>query len=116
MLLLHDVGDIFLYAAKSATYKGISSSFLFGTFAVVFFVSRIILFPIFCIAPAVSGGVLFIWGSLKAHPSNSVALILPIMLIGLYVLHLIWWKMIWGMILKAVKDKKVDKDVRSDSD
>lgn len=53
IMCLHDLGDIFLYAAKSAQYRGYKSlaDVLFGLFAISFYLARLLFFPIALVFP-----------------------------------------------------------------
>ena len=118
VLLTHDIADIFLYSAKASSYIGFktASNALFTVFAITFFLSRLVIFPLFCICPAVTAGHLFIVGKWKVNHDFRPALVLPPMLVGLQALHIFWWFLIWRMIRKGIKEKRVDKDVRSDEE
>ena len=113
VLLLHDVVDIFLYAAKSFNYKRykFAADVTFGIFAFLFLACRIILLPIYCIIPSVIAMILTFQGT-----HLILSLMLPIMLTCLYGLQLFWWRIIWGMVLETLSGKRIEKDSRSDED
>jgi hypothetical protein len=118
ILLTHDVADIFLeagkcfnYASKAKGRKWASTvcDTLFGIFAVVFFVSRLILYPKYMVysliteSPSIFGGT---WTGYWVFSS----------LLGtLQVLHIFWFSLILRMIYKLVTTG-IDKDERSDDD
>ena len=55
VLIIHDVSDIFLEAAKVNLYMGLNSTknILFGLFAAVFFVSRLVVYPLRVLWPII---------------------------------------------------------------
>ena len=116
VLLLHDIGDIFLYSAKTILYKKYQATadVLFGVFAVTFFTSRIVLYPLICVIP--SWQRLFpVIGSLVSFDEWIMAS-LPSLLAILYCLQVFWWTLIWRMIKRTLSQKSIEKDVRSDTD
>ena len=121
VLLLHDVVDIFLYAAKSFIYtrRQTIADILFGCFALVFFTARILLFPIYCVLPAYYGYYeeCFVTNMVAKKPTAAYLLATaPLMLSGLYVLQLFWWVMITKLIKQVFSGAPVDKDSRSDEE
>jgi TLC domain len=104
VLIIHDVVDIFLYLAKTLKVMKFetSATVSFVLFTVSFFVLRLVHFPIVCILS--SWYTNFGWMKL-----------LPLMLAGLYVLHLIWFKMVLKVIQKTLKENKTT-DVRSEEE
>ena len=109
VLLVHDVADIFLYSAKVAVYnkRTFLADILFACFAMVFFVSRLAAFPVYCVLPA--------WRYLVQF--DSLILIIPVFLTVLLALHVLWGRLIAKMVLAFIDpNQTVDKDCRSDDD
>jgi len=123
ILPIHDIVDIFLYAAKSLHYSRVSNrgvDGVFMAFVVVFFVSRLVVYPLYCVWP-----VLDIWtirqvtgGVVRYHWDVPGGVLLPTFLCILQVLHLFWFGLILKMVFKTVKQKAlhVEKDIRSDDE
>jgi len=114
----HDIADIFLESAKCFNYiartegrkhMSIYCDILFGIFAVLFFVTRMILYPRYMVwsllkeAPELLGGI---WPGWYAFAG---------LLILLLLLHVFWFYLIVRMIYKLVTTG-IDKDVRSDDE
>ena len=121
VLLLHDVVDILLYAAKSFIYVKMQTvaDILFGGFALVFFISRIVLYPIYCVVPSYYGYYDSVVAKIHNSGQQMEAILLaatPLMLTGLYGLQLFWWFMITKLIKQALSGAPVDKDSRSDEE
>ena len=116
VLLVHDIGDIFLYSAKSFNYMKFeyTTNVLFGAFVVVFFFSRLVVFT-FVVRSA--------WlGALNYYPqmngtAERGAAILPLLLIVLQLLHYMWFGLIVRMIYRMIfKENNAQKDIRSDDE
>lgn len=117
IMALHDVGDIFLYSAKFFNYLGwgaVTNAF-FGIFVLVFFISRLVIFPS------------LIWmtlGPLLGHfneidwRTQSGTISLPCLLLILLVLHVMWFGLIVRMVINILKTEKkqVEHDIRSDDE
>jgi len=119
ILLVHDSADIFLESAKcfnyckkgraGATWPSACCDTLFGIFAVVFFVSRLLIYPRYLVyslvveAPAMMGGR---WLGYYAYAS---------LLITLQLLHIFWFYLIARMIYRLVTTG-IEKDERSDDE
>ena len=118
VLLLHDVGDIFLYSAKAVLYKKKQSlaDGLFGLFAATFFISRIVLFPLICVIPTATLFASLVLASKHSLLDQIGMLTLPAMLILLFFVQCFWWLMIWKMIQKTLVHKTIEKDSRSDTE
>ena len=57
VLLLHDAADMFLYLSKSLHYSRVRSGAVeisFGTFVVVYFTTRLVIFPFYCVRPSLN--------------------------------------------------------------
>ena len=126
VMMIHDVGDIFLYSAKSAQYRkfGSLADALFAMFAVVFYISRWFIFPRFVILPLIftltddeaSNTNLRI---LVANNRDVVLRYLTGLLCILLALHLMWGFTIARMVKRTLtSSKQVSKegDPRSDAE
>jgi len=116
VLLVHDVGDIFLYSAKSFNYLKFerTTNILFGAFVVVFFVSRLVLFTF--VLRSAWLGVLNYYPEMNRTVDKS-AVILPLLLAVLQILHYMWFGLILRMIYRMVfMEKNSQKDSRSDDE
>lgn len=119
ILLVHDSADIFLESAKCFNYckKGrpgskwpsIGCDTLFGCFAVVFFISRLVIYPrnhvysLVVEAPAMMGGI---WTGYYAYAG---------LLITLQLLHVFWFYLVAKMVYKLLTIG-IEKDERSDDE
>eukprot|EP00062_Callorhinchus_milii_P026610 gi/632988923/ref/XP_007883370.1/ PREDICTED: ceramide synthase 5-like [Callorhinchus milii] len=111
VLLLHDAADIFLELAKMANYakwQRLCNTF-FLLFAVVFIVTRLIIYPIKSVRSVFYEsweiiGPFRIWGFIN------------LLLLTLQVMHIYWSYLIIRMVFKAFHKGKVSKDDRSDVD
>lgn len=118
IFLAHDVADIFLESAKCFNYTSrtvgrkhlsIYCDVLFGIFAIIFFVTRLILYPRYMVwslvyeAPKLLGGM---WPGWYAFAG---------LLTLLQLLHIFWFYLIVRMISKLITTG-IDKDVRSDDE
>jgi ceramide synthetase len=119
ILMLHDVADIFLESAKIFNYIKYSNKdmpifnlipdILFGIFAVLFPITRLILYPLFILysvffEASQAFGVMWVgfW-------------VFAIMLSILQCLHIFWFYLISKMIYKLLT-AQIEKDERSDDD
>ena len=105
-LIIHDISDVFLESAKCCNYIsktppnkmvfGQISDGLFAIFAITFFITRLILFPILCVYPLVMQSTIYMNGTS----------ILYYMLSSLYIvllcLHVFWFYLIAKMIYKLL--------------
>lgn len=117
VMAIHDVGDIFLYSAKLCNYLELKTltNILFVIFVLVFFVSRLVIFPLVI---RVSWGPLT--GDLPQFDYRFArgSLILPSMLTVLQGLHCMWFGLIVKMVWKMAhtENKQVEGDIRSDEE
>lgn len=109
ILLLHDAADIFLELAKMANYAKWQKlcNIIFLMFAVVFIVTRLVIYPIMSIRSVFFEsweiiGPFKTWGFIN------------LLLITLLIMHVYWSYLIIRMVLKAFHKGKVSKDERSD--
>jgi len=122
ILALHDIVDIFLYAAKTLHYSKASNLVdgVFVAFVFVFFIARLVLYPMYCVWPAldiwtireITGGLVYY------HWDIPGGCILPAFLCVLQGLHIFWFRLILEMVFKTVKQKAlhVEKDIRSEDE
>jgi hypothetical protein len=111
VMILHDVGDIFLYAAKSAQYRGWHklADMIFMFFAVVFFFSRLFLLPVAAFYPL----AISIWRGPESPGMSVIAeygqrwslAVLTAIFACLIMLHCNWGAIITRMIIKTVRAK-----------
>uniref|UniRef100_A0A667ZYC3 Ceramide synthase 5 n=1 Tax=Myripristis murdjan TaxID=586833 RepID=A0A667ZYC3_9TELE len=109
VMCVHDASDFLLEAAKLANYAKYQHlcDFLFIVFSVVFFITRLIIYPIWILNTTLFES----WAIIGPYPSwwlfNSLLLVLQ-------VLHIIWSYLIAHIAIKAMLRGKVCNDVRSD--
>lgn len=94
ILLLHDSSDPLLELAKSCLYVGwqTAANYLFTAFAVVFTVTRLILYPTFVITSC--------WVYGRPHLPYLITIFFIVLLLTLQGLHVFWAK----LILKVAQD------------
>ncbi|KFR10286.1 Ceramide synthase 6, partial [Opisthocomus hoazin] len=108
-LCLHDAADVVLEAAKMANYCKCQklSDLLFLSFAIVFIVSRLGIYPLWIL-----NTTLFeLYESLGNFPALWV---FNVLLVVLQILHCFWSYLIIKAAYKAISKGKVAKDDRSD--
>jgi hypothetical protein len=111
IMVLHDVGDIFLYAAKTAQYRRLNNvaDILFGCFVIAFFFARLFLLPVAILCPVVfslwlgneSPGMSII---IRYGQWHNMAILTGVfaLLIGL---HVMWGTIIIRMLVRIVKSR-----------
>lgn len=130
VLFLHDLGDIFLYSAKSMRVFSTDNKVaawvadkLFVLFAVFFFVCRLVLYPYWILTPVTRTNPLFRdfidpimgdkyhinsvlekWGRETTHGIGYYSF--PIMLYGLELLHIFWFTLIIKVATRTMKAEK----------
>ncbi|XP_017265042.1 ceramide synthase 5 [Kryptolebias marmoratus] len=109
VMCVHDASDVFLEAAKLANYAKYQKlcDVLFVVFSVVFFLTRLVIFP-FWIVYSVMFDSWELIGPYRAW------WLLNGLLLVLQVLHIIWFYLITRIAIKAIFKGKVSKDDRSD--
>nr|CDS31853.1 LAG1 longevity assurance 4 [Hymenolepis microstoma] len=110
-MLLHDAADFWLEAAKMLKYVGKfrSCMFCFGTFILVWTVTRLYYFPVWVIS-----SIVFVApGQIGFYPALNGFLAF---LCGLQVLHLFWTIQIIQTALKSLTYGQMSSDARSDSE
>lgn len=125
VMMIHDVGDIFLYSAKSAQYRKLNklADVLFAIFALVFYISRWYVFPRFVIIPLLvtiySGLTDSNFRIVASYNQVPMLVMLTGLLCVLFALHLMWGFTIARMVKRTFTSKtKVssDGDPRSDDE
>ncbi|KAG9394667.1 transcription factor [Carpediemonas membranifera] len=119
IMLVHDVSDVFLEGSKMLVYCGQGlSDCTFKVFAVVFPLSRLVLYPYFCVfnyilhSPSVAA-------EFKGHPAlhpgdeNYRRPGCTLFLCTLLVLHLYWFALIVKMSIPSFMVKHTEGDIRS---
>jgi hypothetical protein len=117
VMLIHDIGDIFLYSAKFFNYLRFKNltNVLFVLFVVVFFIFRLVIFP---------QVIRVAWGPLTGFIENVTPdqfkgiYVLPSLLSVLQALHVMWFVLILRMLFRMLKaeNKQVEGDIRSDEE
>lgn len=122
VFLLHNLGDIFLYWAKTFYYSHAPAKLIdasFAIFAFFFGLSRIVLYPIYCVVPSLDTQLLIDLAAplgLKYWELKGT-ISLPICLVVLQLLHIFWFSLIMKMVIRAIRASTVtsEGDCRSDS-
>ncbi|KAF6262816.1 TLC domain-containing protein [Scenedesmus sp. NREL 46B-D3] len=114
VMLLHDVSDIFLEAAKLARYadKEAAALYLFVAFAVSWVILRVVLFPRVIIVRTLIDPVVLIAIPYNIDPQPHYSAFATMFML-LYFLHLYWTYLIFKVIYKQLKTGSTD-DVRED--
>lgn len=117
VMAIHDIGDIFLYSAKFFNYLNWSkvTNVLFGTFVIVFFISRLVIFP---------AVIRVAWGPVTGYieeinwRDTPGSILLPSLLLVLQILHIMWFILIIRMVHRLARSEKrqVEGDIRSDDE
>ncbi|MED6282364.1 Ceramide synthase 5 [Characodon lateralis] len=102
VLLVHDASDFLLEAAKMANYAKYQRlcDFLFIFFSVVFFITRLVIFPIWVLNSTMFES----WAIVGPYPSWWL---FNILLLLLQVLHIFWSYLISRIAVKAIMRGKV---------
>ncbi|XP_013382240.1 ceramide synthase 6 isoform X1 [Lingula anatina] len=115
VLAVHDAADFWLEAAKMAKYAGRQKlcDFLFGGFALVWLITRLIIFPTRVIRSTLLEG----HTTVKVDPfTYPFYWVYNILLTSLLVLHIFWFYLICKVAFTAFLKGKVEKDERSESE
>lgn len=114
LMLLHDISDIFLEAAKLARYadKENLALYLFLSFALSWVILRVFLYPYMIVLRVLVDPVVYIAIPYNINPQPHYS-ILGTMLFLLYFLHVYWTYLIAKVIHKQLSKGRVD-DVRED--
>jgi len=123
--MLHNISDVFLHSAKLVNYLDYkkAADVLFGTFVIVFFITRLVLYPLFVLNTCVREG-LYYEGFLPwpedetprmEHSRHEWALVA--LLSALIPIHVYWFGLIVRMIIRMIVTKSsVENDIRSDDE
>ncbi|XP_073700635.1 ceramide synthase 5 [Garra rufa] len=109
VMCVHDTSDFLLEAAKLANYAKYQRlcDFLFVVFGMIFFGTRLIIFPFWILNTTLFES----WDIIGPYPSWWL---FNVLLLVLQVLHVIWSYLIARIAFKAIMRGKVSKDERSD--
>lgn len=112
LFLLHDVSDPLLECAKIEHYleNEVGSGIMLFTFATIFFVARLLLYPRYVLYTAITNAIKD--GTIKSSPSMMMILLA---LSILQILHIIWSFFIGMIFLKVIKGEGL-RDTREDKD
>lgn len=108
VMVLHDVSDVFLEVGKICIYMGMDTAkdIIFVVFALTFFVTRLVMYPLFIVKPA-------LWDSYPVWGNLFLRYVIIGLLLMLQLLHIFWFSIIMTMIIKFLKGE-LEKDERSD--
>jgi len=109
VMAIHDISDVFLEIAKCFVYAKyeVLADNLFTIFAVVFIISRLIVFPYMVLYTTM---VKSMW----LYPPYAGYYFLNGMLLVLQCLHIFWAAIIVRMAVRMARVGKLEKDARSD--
>jgi ceramide synthetase len=117
VMVLHDLADAFLEIAKLFNYvtnvhkwAQVVTDFFFVSFAIVFSVTRCILYPTYILTNTLTVPQKFLY-----QGQGSVG-VLNVFLCVLFCLHLFWASLIVKMAVKMIQHGEVTKDERSDDE
>lgn len=117
VMLLHDISDIFLEAAKLARYaeKEAAALYLFVVFAISWVILRVILFPAAIIVRTLIDPIVLIAIPYNINPQPHYSAF-GTMFSLLFFLHLYWTYLIFKVIWKQLKTGSTDDVREEDSD
>ena len=112
-MLLHDISDIFLEAAKLSRYsrKMVAANGLFGVFFLSWIVARMIYFPLVVIRSCLSEPITLIGRPFGIEPMPHYAIFNGLLLV-LLVLHTYWSWLIFQVLLNAIRTSGRGGDIR----
>ncbi|CAK9293265.1 unnamed protein product [Gordionus sp. m RMFG-2023] len=112
VLVIHDVVDFWMEAAKMANYCKFYKlcNTIFTLFTLIWFITRLVIYPYRVIYPA-----LFI-AHLNMDSFFAAYYLYNALLILLFFLHVFWFVIICKIAFKSLKCGKVEKDERSSSE
>ena len=110
---VHNIADPFLHGAKVFKYCGseLGATLLFIPFALSFFVSRLIMYPIVCYETIFYGPGYHRETGMYPHEYWSCGL-----LVLLIPIHMFWFSLIVKIAIKSIKGSLLKDDPRSDSE
>jgi len=112
VFLVHDISDIFLEFTKMVTYLGYAAikNGTFALFALLFFVSRLVIFPFHIIKSSLTET----YDTIPKVRNGAIAyLVFNDLLLILQCFHIYWMYLIVMMIINALRKGDVEKDIRS---
>jgi hypothetical protein len=119
VLFIHDLPDVILEGCKVLHYIATPKSNnwmrpfvdgLFVVFMIVFFVTRLVVYPAYIVYPAIHKGIQIFGCEFGGCP------VFIVLLCGLQCLHIFWFYLIARMAISLVTKGNVEKDVRSDDE
>jgi hypothetical protein len=113
IMLLHDISDIFLEAAKLCRYSRsmLAANTFFGVFFVSWIIARMVYFPLVVIRSCLTEPITLIGRPFQIEPMPHYA-IFNGLLIVLLILHTYWSWLIFQVLLTAIKTSGRSGDVR----
>jgi hypothetical protein len=125
IMAIHDVGDIFLYSAKTTQYRGWqrTADVFFAAFALAFYIPRLIILPVWVAYPLIRvyhfpGFEALVAPISLLTPRFSLSAMISVLCI-LICLHVMWGITIARMVVRTLKTSKSvadDGDPRSDDE
>lgn len=117
VMLLHDISDIFLEAAKLARYaeRETLALGLFVAFAISWVILRVLIFPIVIVARTLVDPVVMIAIPYNINPQPHYS-VFSTMFLLLYFLHLYWTYLIFKVIVKQLRTGSTSDVREEDSD
>ncbi|VDP47924.1 unnamed protein product [Schistosoma margrebowiei] len=111
VLILHDIADCWMEAAKICKYvnKQLATEVLFSIFVPVWIVTRLTYFPLWVIWTTFKFGI-FVYGP---YPAN---FIMVGFLLVLQILHIYWFCLIVKIAIQVKSNGRIVKDCRSESE
>lgn len=111
VMAVHDISDIFLELAKCLNYmkKQVIAEKIFTIFAIIFIVSRLIIYPFWVIHTSAVK-------SLEVSPTDFKWCFFNALLTVLLCLHIFWASIIFNMAKEMITIGTVKKDHRSDTE
>ncbi len=109
IMLLHDIADPLMEAAKLSLYLGFQdlANYIFIAFAVVFIALRDVVYPLYVILPTRK--------LLIAHQYEFYTVTMSC-LVALWFMHLFWTSLIIQIAVKAVQSGNAEGDIRDTDD
>ncbi|CBZ55469.1 hypothetical protein NCLIV_058920 [Neospora caninum Liverpool] len=119
ILILHDWVDVLLYWSKSVQYCYVPSLVVecgFVFFVVSYLVARLLLFPFYCVWPAIDSSYTnrLTNGRLKNRFGFPGGVLLPCLLCVLVGLHVYWFGLILRMVARFLNEKGSDYQAKAE--
>jgi len=111
VLVLHDISDAFLEAAKICKYANYQKAcnIIFGTFVVIWVITRLYLYPAYILKTTMIESIQIVGWANGYYVMNGF-------MVSLQILHVIWTYYILKALVKALGSGNIEGDARSDSD